>query len=205
MTDACHFLKSENDRWLSLLPIPKMTGACHFFQIQKWQVSVIFVNKNDTYLSFFFTRQNRRWAPHVFRGGAQTHFQTSVTTPEPPMFLEGGLRNKSKMAQIEPNLSPPVQKHGGLRGSYRCLTVGLSPPPKNMGGSAQGFGVWKKMTGICHFWISKNDSQPVISGFQKNDRRLTFLDFAKVTATCHCLASKKNDRRLSSFDILQKA
>ena len=172
MTDACHFLKSENDRWLSLLPIPKMTGACHFFQIQKWQVAVIFLDKNDTYLSFFFTRKNRRWDPHVFRGGAQTHFQTSVTTPEPPMFLEGGLRNKSKMAQIEPNLSPPSKNMGGLRGSFRCLTVGLSPPPKNMGASAPVLACDKK-------W-----QPPVISGFQKNDRRLTFLDFAKVTATC---------------------
>ena len=160
MTDACHFL----NRWLSLLPIPKMTGACHFFQIQKWQVAVIFVDKNDTYLSFFFTRKNRRWDPHVFRGGAQTHFQTSVTTPEPPMFLEGGLRNKSKMAQIEPNLSPPSKNMGGSGVVSDVWQWVWAPPLKTWGSQRRFWRVtkndshlsfldFKKMTGAWHFWI----------------------------------------------------
>ena len=169
MTDACHFL----NRWLSLLPIPKMTGACHFFQIQKWQVAVIFVDKNDTYLSFFFTRQNRRWDPHVFRGGGSDPLSDIWNYPWAPHVFGRGAQVWLYLGHFRLISEPPLQKHGGLRGSYRCLKVGLSPPPKNMGGSAQGFGAWKKMTGICHFWISKNDSH------------LSFLDFKKMTGAWH--------------------
>ena len=169
MTDACHFL----NRWLSLLPIPTMTGACHFFQIQKWQVAVIFVEKNDTYLSFFFTRKNRRWDPHVFRGGAQTHFQTSVTTPEPPMFLEGGLRNKSKMAQIEPNLSPPSKNMGGSGVVTDVWKWVWAPPLKTWGAQRRVLACEKK-------WQAS-----VIFGFQKMTANLSFLDFKKMTGAWH--------------------
>ena len=88
------------------------------------------------------------------------------------MFLEGGLRNKSKMAQIEPNLSPPSKNMGGSGVVSDVWQWVWAPPPKNMGVSAPVLACDKK-------W-----QPPVISGFQKNDRRLTFLDFAKVTATC---------------------
>ena len=54
------------------------------------------------------------------------------------------------------------------------------------------------MTGMCHFCPQKWQP-PVISGFEKKDRRLSFLELAKVTVICHFRISK-NDRRLSFLD-----
>ena len=154
VTGGCHFckiqkcqapvilLKSRNDRLAVIFWNPKMTDACHFFSHAK----------------------TLRWAPHVFRGGAQTHFQTSVTTPEPPMFLEGGLRNKSKMAQIEPNLSPPSKNMGGSGVVSDVWQWVWAPPLKTWGSQRRFWRVtkndshlsfldFKKMTGAWHFWI----------------------------------------------------
>ena len=171
-----------------------VTGGCHFCKIQKCQAPVIFLkSRNDRWLSFFVTRQNRRWDPHVFRGGAQTHFQTSVTTPEPPMFLEGGLRNKSKMAQIEPNLSPPSKNMGGSGVVSDVWQWVWAPPLKTWGAQRRFWRVEKndryvsflstKMTATCHFWIWKKWQAPVIFGIGKSDSHLSFSDFKKWQAS----------------------
>ena len=149
-----------------------MTGACHFFSHAK----------------------TLRWAPHVFRGGAQTHLQVSVTTPEPPMFLDGGLRFGSIWAIFDLFLSPPSKNMGGSGVVTDVWKWVWAPPPKNMGGSAPVLACEKKwqvsvifvhtkMTAICHLWIWKKWQAPVIFGIGKSDSHLSFSDFKKWQAS----------------------
>ena len=161
-----------------------VTGGCHFCKIQKCQAPVIFLkSRNDRWLSFF---EIQKWQiPVIF-------FHTPKPCAEPPMFLGGGSDPLTGIcnypwaphvfgrgAQVWLYLGhfrlisePPLQKHGGLRGSYRCLKVGLSPPPKNMGGSAPVLACEKKWQ-VCVIFVHKNDSH------------LSFLDLKKMTGACH--------------------